>query len=152
MSCIQLYIAISIDGYIAGEAGSIDWLESLDNPDQLDHGYTDFLAGADKVIMGRNTYEQVLGFGGDWPYGGKQTYVVTSQIDYTPTTPTTKVLTTLNEAAIQLLKAKSLQNIWLVGGGQVNAAFLRLGAIDEMILSVIPVALGKGAPLFAGGS
>lgn len=150
MSLIQLFIATSINGFIARENGSIDWLESLENPDQIDHGYMDFLAGVDTVIMGRTTYEQVLDFGVDWPYVGKQTYVITRQSNYATQTPTTQVLSTLDEGAIQHLKAESQQNIWLVGGGEVNAAFLRLGAVDEMIISVIPVVLGGGRPLFAG--
>ncbi len=150
MPHIQLYTALSIDGYIAREDGSIDWLESLDNREQVDHGYSDFLAGVDTVVMGRTTYEQVVGFGVEWPYVGKQTYVVTRQGDYATATPETQVANVVDDAWVRQLKRQSRSNIWLVGGGEVNAAFLQLGAIDEMILSVIPVVLGAGRKLFAG--
>ena len=69
MPKIKLYIAATIDGFIAREDGSLDWLNNHPNPDQLDYGYADFMSRIDTVIMGRKTYEEVLGFGVEWPYG-----------------------------------------------------------------------------------
>lgn len=63
---ISVYIAVSLDGYIARPDGSLDWLPQGDGAD--DYGYSDFIAPIDRIVMGRKTYETVLGFGGDWPY------------------------------------------------------------------------------------
>lgn len=75
---IKLYIATSLDGFIAREDGSIDWLTEYENSPATDYGYSEFYASIGTVLMGRKTYEQVLGFG-DWPYGEKNVYVFTRQ-------------------------------------------------------------------------
>ena len=74
MTKIILYVAISLDGYIAKKDGSVDWLSSYDE----DYGYEKFLSTLDTIIMGRKTYQQVLSFG-EWPYSGLKTYVFTHQ-------------------------------------------------------------------------
>ena len=80
---IKLYIACSLDGFIARENGSIDWLTEYENSPETDYGYSEFYASIGTVLMGRKTYEQVLGFG-DWPYGEKKTYVFTRQNEPLP--------------------------------------------------------------------
>ena len=148
MGEIKLYIATSIDGYIARKDNSIDWLESLDNPNQIDHGYGAFYETIDTVVMGRKTYEEVLGFGVDWPYPNCQTFVITTNKDFKTTTPHTAVLNSLDETTIGSLKQQSSKDIWLVGGGQIISAFLNLNAIDDMLITLIPIVLGEGLPLF----
>ena len=148
MSKIQLYIASSLDGFIAREDGSLDWLVNIENPDQVDHGYNQFIRDIDLVIMGRKTYEEVLGFDVEWPYSDCQTYVVTAKPEYEVRTPATKLLSFINKSSIQKLKSESRKNIWLVGGGKLISGFLNESAIDEMILSMVPVILGKGIRLF----
>lgn len=148
MAQIQLYIAASLDGYIARENGSVDWLDELPNPNQLDYGYADFYAGVDLVVMGRTTYEEVLGFDVPWPYPECKSYILTSKPDFEPSTEKTFILNSINEESINKLKTESQQNIWLVGGGKLVSQFLNLGAIDEIFLHLIPVVLGKGIPLF----
>lgn len=150
MSKIKLYIAASIDGYIARENHSLDWLTEFPNPDNLDYGYDDFYNGIDIVVIGRKTYEEILGFGVDWPYSDCTSYIVTSKNDYTPKTKNTQILNEINENTINKLKSKSNKNIWIVGGGILITSFLNLNAIDEMTLSVIPIILGKGIKLFPG--
>jgi len=151
MSGIKLYIATTIDGYIARPNNQIDWLDKLPNPDKTDYGYHDFYAGIDTVVLGRKTYEEVLGFDVDWPYAQCKTYVATTQKDYVLSTPNTELLLSLNEETVQQLRAESQKAIWLVGGGELAAAFFRLHAIDELHLFIIPVMLGEGVPLFPGG-
>ena len=73
---LKLYIAASLDGYIARPDGSLDWLEGLPNPKKIDYGYQKFYQSIDMVILGRVTYEEILGFGVDWPYGGCKAWVV----------------------------------------------------------------------------
>jgi dihydrofolate reductase len=96
MADTVLYIAASLDGYIARQDGSLDWLENLPNPDQTDHGYAAFLDTIGTVVMGRTTYEQVLGFGGEWPYATMDTKVVTSRKDFNAGTPSTEVVNHLD--------------------------------------------------------
>jgi len=152
MSRIQLFIAASIDGYIAREDHSIDWLDEMDDPDNGDYGYAHFIAGIDTVIMGRKTYDLVLGFDVDWPYADLKCLVVSSDQELSPTTPQTKVINILNEDTIQSIRAGSSKNIWLVGGGNLVSQFMHHEAIDDILLSVIPIVLGSGIPLFPGRS
>lgn len=152
MSQTRLYIAASLDGFIARADGSIDWLNALPNPDGSDFGYGDFYAGIDTVVMGRRTYEEVLGFGVSWPYTECRTWVATSRAGYRLSTPNTQVLPVIDAATVERLRAGSTRGIWIVGGGEVIRAFLRLGAVDEMLLCTIPLILGGGVPLFPSGT
>ncbi|MGL1886344.1 MAG: dihydrofolate reductase family protein [Reichenbachiella sp.] len=148
MANVQLYIATSIDGYIAREDNSLDWLTEFPNPDQLDYGYATFLEGIDTVIMGRKTYEEILGFGVDWPYPNCDSYVVTTNPDYKIKMDRTFLLNDITEEVISKLRSKSKKNVWLLGGGGLNSTFLNLAGIDEIMLCVIPVILGAGKSLF----
>jgi len=148
MPQIQLFIAHSLDGFIARENGALDWLENRPNPKGLDHGYASFLEEIDSILIGRATYEEILGFGVDWPYPNCKTYVFTQQKDFRPSTANTQVLHTISHKAIADVKAAATKNIWALGGGKLITALLNLGAVDEMTLTVIPVILGKGIPLF----
>jgi dihydrofolate reductase len=148
MPLFKLFIATSIDGFIARENGSIDWLNDMPNPDQLDYGYGDFIATIDVILMGRKTYEEVLGFGVEWPYGNCKCFIVTSKADFQVQTPNTSLLHTIDEAMIQELRSVSKKNTWIVGGGELITAFINCGAIDAMTISLIPILLGKGIRLF----
>ena len=148
MAEIKLFIATTIDGYIAREDGSLDWLNDLPNPDRLDYGYLDFLESIDVLIMGRKTYEEILNFGIDWPYADRTSFIVSSDEDYMIKTPNTSLVHLINEDFISALRSDSKKNVWIVGGGQLIQEFLQYDAIDEMTLSIIPVILGKGIGLF----
>ena len=150
MAKIKLFIAATIDGYIAREDGSLDWLTEFPNPDQLDYGYSSLLEEVDVLVMGRKTYEEVLGFGIAWPYSNMKSFVVTSQQNYRVKTDNTFVLDELNERSIEQLKSSGKKHTWLVGGGKLISEFINLHAIDEIILSIIPILLGKGIRLFPG--
>lgn len=143
-----LYIATTLDGKIARKDGSLDWLNALPNPNQIDHGYGEFLNSVGTTIMGRNTYEEIIGFGVDWPYIGKTSYVVTNNKDFKPSTPETLATSENLTDLINELKKKSEKDIWLIGGGQLIAAFLEKDLLDRMILTLIPNTLGEGIPLF----
>ncbi|WKE65459.1 dihydrofolate reductase family protein [Gallaecimonas kandeliae] len=140
---LTLYIAISLDGYIAGPKGQLEWLAQVESPGE-DYGYGAFVDRMDGLIMGRKTYEEVLELG-PWPYEGKATYVLSHQdsIKAGPVTPFTGSV----EALLDSLAGKH-QQLWLVGGGQTLQGFLDKGLVDEVILSLIPVTLGEGIPLF----
>jgi dihydrofolate reductase len=148
MQKVVLYIAASIDGFIARPDGNLDWLDNLPNPDQIDHGYKDFLATIGTIIMGRATYEKLLSFGLDWMYAGINTYVVTHNKNYVVNTPATFVLHENLPEFTRNLQQSSSKDIWLVGGGEIVSYFLQHQLLDRIILSVIPIVLGEGIPLF----
>lgn len=143
MRKIILFIATSLDGLIATPSGGVDWLFT----DQ-DYGYSDFVSTVDTVIMGRKTYEKVLEFG-DYPYADMTSYVVTRSpsIQQPETGRIIRVESSLT-SLVEPLKQASGKDIWLVGGGELVRTFLQQKWIDQMILSIHPVILGQGIPLF----
>ena len=148
MRKVKLYIAISLDGFIARKDGALDWLEGIPNPDQLDYGYQAFYDSVDTVLMGRLTYEEILGFDVDWPYGNCKTGVFSRNPDLALTTPQTQLVSGDIKNYITELKQQEGKDIWLVGGGSLLTAFLNKSVVDEMIISIAPVIIGDGLPLF----
>lgn len=151
MARVLLYIAASLDGCIARKNGSVDWLPEEPEPDGDDHGYAALLEGTEALVMGRDTYETVLGFGIPWPYPAHRTYVATRRMDYPTDTPLTS--TTEGDVAdrVRDLKARCIKDIWLVGGGQIIRRLLDEDLVDRIELTLVPVLLGEGLPLFLPG-
>ena len=126
---VKLFIATSLDGFIAERDGGVDWLFT-DN----DYGYTSFFDSIETLIMGRRTYEQVLGFG-EWPYGEKPTYVFTRGApggDH----PHVEFVSSDAGPLVEKLRHRSSGDIWLVGGAALVSVFRELHLIDEYILSL----------------
>ena len=146
MRKIVLFIATSLDGYIARENGDIDWLFS----DQ-DYGYSKFFDSIDTVLMGGKTYRQVMGFGGDFPYASKNCFVFTHDVSYESNDEVTFIHHNLEEFTTAL-KEKEGKDIWLIGGSEINTILLNEGLIDEMRIFMHPVILGHGIPLFKESS
>ncbi|MFZ3384709.1 MAG: dihydrofolate reductase family protein [Candidatus Methanoperedens sp.] len=144
---IILYIATSLDGFIARKDGSIDWLSPYENG-QEDYGYKDFLKTVGIVIMGNTTYKQVLTFG-EFPYRGKDCFVFTRNKENRKDENVTFVSKNAKDFVSQLSESK---NIWLVGGASIIDEFLKFDLIDEFIITIIPILLGEGIPLFNGRS
>lgn len=135
---VSLFIASSLDGYIARKTGEIDWLFT-----DADYGYTEFFAGIDTVIMGRKTYQQILEFG-NYPYPEKQSFVLSNTLDGQKDDN----VEFIGRNAKDLIKRlRESHKIWLVGGGGAISYFLKHHWIDELILSVHPIILGEGIPL-----
>lgn len=147
MKKCKLYIASSVDGFIAREDGSLDWLDAIPNPDQLDYGYQAFYDSVDTLIMGRKTYEEVLGFGVEWPYPDCKTYIVSSKETEIKTENTFLIQSPL-ENKLKELQSEKGKDIWIVGGGVLISSLMNLGLIDEMLLTITPIILGKGIALF----
>ncbi len=143
MRRLVLYIATSLDGYIARSSGEFDWLFT----DQ-DYGYAAFFASVDTVLVGRKTYDQALGFG-EYPYKGTTGFVFSR----TPRVPDANVTFVSGDLAsfVSGLKRESGKNIWLVGGGEIVAECVRHDLIDDFSVFVHPIILGDGIPLFAPG-
>ncbi len=148
MPKIKLYIATTLDGYIARQNGSLDWLDELEVPEGVDFGYSAFYETIDCILMGRSTYEEVLGFDVDWPYDGCKTIIYSSHTDFKTPTPDTSLATDVTPEEIERLKSVSEKNIWLVGGGKLIREFLEHDAVDEMIITIIPRMIGNGIRLF----
>ena len=145
----SVFIATSLDGYIAREDGAIDWLPTGADTKFEDYGYADFMKSVDALVMGRKTYETVRGFGGDWPYGVKPVVVLTSKKVQIPK-ELSKFVTTMAgkvSAIISHLETLGVKHIY-VDGGLTIQKFLDAGAIDRLIITRIPVLIGKGIPLF----
>lgn len=151
MKRVKLFIASSIDGYIARKDDSLDWLDSFEGEapeqNQEDYGYLKFISGIDTLVMGSSTYKVVMGMGVEWPY--KEDSYIVSHGNVEINSPKTYLLDANQlEKKIDELKKKEGKDIWLVGGGKLISTFLNMNLVDEMILSIIPVLLGSGIPLF----
>ncbi|MBP9477222.1 MAG: dihydrofolate reductase [Sebaldella sp.] len=144
-SKIVLYIAMSLDGYIAKEDGSIEWLENTGG-DEVS-GYLDFYETIDTIIMGRKTYDQVLTFG-EWGYKAKKTYVLTSKPRETKNDLEIEFINEDLNSLVNRLKAKAKLDIWLLGGAKIVNEFLESELIDEYRIAIIPIILGSGIKLF----
>lgn len=145
----SVFIATSLDGYIADKNGEIDWLHSIPNPDQVDLGYLEFMEHIDALVMGRTTFETVCGFDMDWPYQ-KPVYVLSNKLNEIPDLYRNKVF--LVKGSLPEILAQIHQNghyRLYIDGGTTIQGFLKEDLIDELWISIIPVLLGGGAPLFA---
>lgn len=147
MKKIILFIAMSLDGYIADSKGSVSWLDPYNTEETLVL-YQDFYDSIDTLIMGRKTYDQVINdlSPDSWPYSGKSCYVVTR--DKNLISGNAQVLTGVDSSVLHRLKEEEGADIWLVGGGELIRHFIRENLIDEYIITLTPVLLGKGIPLF----
>ena len=145
MPIVSYYVAASLDGFIAGADGGVDWLPQGDSED---YGYADFYGRVDALAMGRRTYDQVLGFG-EWPYAGKATYVFTGN----PPRDNPHGVEFVGCSAgdfVSDIASRYGGTIWLVGGANLALQFHRAGLIDEYLIHLIPVILGNGIPLLGG--
>ena len=146
MRKITLYIATSLDGFIARKDGSVDWLDSVGHVEGEDYGYSKFYKSIDTVLMGNGTYRWIVDAGVPFPYPDKKNYVFSKQ-----QTGSNEHVTFISEDIglfTKKLKEDAGHGIWLVGGAQVNSTLLNAKLIDEMIITTIPIALGEGIPLF----
>ena len=148
MRKVILYIAISLDGYVADDNGGVDWLGGVNADYTSDYGYEDFIANVDTVVMGGRTYRQVVQeLSPDaWPYAGLQSYVLMHQ-----SLPDTEEIHFVNRPPVQLveqLRRKPGKDIWICGGADIAQQLMAHNLIDEYDLSVMPCLLGSGVPLF----
>ena len=150
MTKCSAYIATSLDGFISRSDGSIDWLNDFNMlvPVGEDLGYAQFMSSVDALVMGRNTFEQVLKFDA-WPYGAKPVVVLSRQMKTLPgdLPDTVSISKEKPEELFKRLAAKGLDHLYIDGGLTIQS-FLRVGLIDEITITTIPVLLGEGKPLF----
>jgi dihydrofolate reductase len=156
MKC-SVYIATSVDGFIAREDGSIDWLESSGNQDaemgdDVDMGFNDFMSSIDCLIMGRNSMEMISSFNltpEQWPYKDARVIVLSNTIKEPPENLKGKVEMYSGElsALVEKLEQEGYEHAYIDGGKTIQA-FLNLNLINEITITRIPILLGKGKSLF----
>jgi len=141
-----VFIASSLDGFIAGPEDELDW---LDFDGEIDDTFTPFFADVGAMLMGRRTYDVVSGFEGDWPYGDTPVLVATSR-PLDGTIPTVRAVSgDVTEMLATARDAAAGRDVYLDGGELIRSA-LEADLVDEMTITMIPVVLGAGRPLFAG--
>ncbi|HZW23355.1 dihydrofolate reductase family protein [Noviherbaspirillum sp.] len=146
----SVFIATSLDGYIARSDGSIDWLEAANATvtQGEDCGYGAFMSSVDVLVMGRGTFETVLSFPA-WPYGDKPVWVVSRTLKSLPATlpPQVRLMNDSPREIVAIAGQCGHQRLY-VDGGQLIQAFLRDGLITDLTITTIPVLLGAGRTLF----
>lgn len=150
----SVYIATTLDGFIAREDGSLDWLTGSDgNVDPElegeDFGFASFMDSIDVLVMGRNTYDLVVS-SGHWPYGSKQVKVLSSTLskvsDSLPST--VEIKSSSPDKLYRELKNSGAKHLYIDGGKTIQG-FLRSGLIDKITITRVPVVIGSGIPLFS---
>ncbi len=139
-----VFIAVSLDGFIARPDGGLDWLDRFHGED---HGYDSFFRDVDALVIGRGTYDTVAGFP-EWPYGSKRVIVCTSRAadvrhgeELWPGSP---------RALAERLEREGIRRVYLDGGALIRS-FLGEGLVEELTINVVPLILGGGRPLFGPG-
>jgi dihydrofolate reductase len=157
LSKTQYYCAATLDGYIADPDDGLEWLTgyqgSFDGPgaEPMKGGYDRFYEGVGALVMGSATYEWILDELDGWPYERKPTWVLSSRD--LPRPPREDVDVRFANAQVadlhdEMTAAAGERNLWVVGGGNVASQFADKGLLDEVIVTVVPVVLGEGKPLF----
>lgn len=144
-----VFIATSLDGYIADKNGGIDWLHAIPNPENEDMGFVDLFNRLDAIVMGRTTFEKVLSFGIDWPYACP-VFVLSNSLKKIPVGYEDKIeiIHGSTRAVLEYVNGKGYNRLYIDGGSTVQG-FLKEDLIDELIITKIPVLLGGGFPLFS---
>ncbi len=141
---ISIYIASSIDGYIARKDGNLDWLHYGHTGDE-DYGFKKFTSSIDAVVMGRNTYEVVAGFD-EWAYKDKRVIVLSNTL--AKVRKEAELFSGQLTELLAKLHAENIKHIWIDGGITISR-FLEAGLVDDITVSIIAMVLGSGIPLFS---
>ena len=145
---LVLYIAMSLDGYIAKPSGDIGFLSMVEQEGQ-DYGYNDFVDTVDTVIIGRRTYDKVIAMGFEYPHSDKDVYILTRTPK--PAVGNFKFYTDDIVQLVSRLKSQFGKNIYCDGGAEVANELMKNNLVDEFVISIIPILLGEGIRLFKDG-
>lgn len=144
----SVYIAVSLDGFIARLDGEIDWLGGGGEESGEDYGYKAFMDTVDAIVMGRNTYEKVLTFG-EWPYGIKPVVVLSRRPLSIPEhiAQTVEAMSCPPDELARRLSERGMERLYVDGGSTIRG-FLDAGLLQRLIITRLPVLIGTGIPLF----
>ncbi len=146
---VRVFIASSIDGFIAGPNDELDWLDSRPGAGAVEDTFTPFMAEIGALLMGRRTYDIVTGLAAPWPYGDTPVLVATQRA-LTPVRDTVRAVSgDIGEVVATAKRTAGARDVYIDGGGLIRSA-LDAGLVDELNLTIIPCILGAGIPLFAG--
>lgn len=145
---VILYIAKSLDGYIAKPDGDISFLTVVEKKGE-DYGYSDFMRTIDTIIVGRKTYDKIISMGFEYPDNEKDVYIITRTVK--PDYKKLRYYSGSLKKLVSELKGKQGKNIFCDGGSEIINELLRDNLIDEFIISIIPIILGDGISLFKDG-
>ncbi|HYD39238.1 MAG TPA: dihydrofolate reductase family protein [Anaeromyxobacter sp.] len=141
-----VFIAASLDGFIARQDGDIAWLTEHDDPGGEDYGFKTFMDSVDALVMGRATFDKVLSMGGDWPYGAKRVIVLsTRELGQKP--PQVERMSGPPREIVARLADRGAKRLY-VDGGKTIQTFLREGLVERITITHVPILLGRGIPLF----
>ncbi|WP_430646327.1 dihydrofolate reductase family protein [Agromyces sp. GXS1127] len=147
MTRFQYYVASTIDGFIADEHDGLEWLLQFGMADYSEH-YERFFASVGALVLGATTYEWLLREGGEWPYGDLPTWVLTHRTLEVPDGADIRFASgEVGAVAEAAASAAGERNVWIIGGGPVAAQFLAAERLHELLVTYMPVALGRGRPL-----
>ena len=154
MTRFRYFVASSLDGFIADRHGSLDWLTSRDSPvdgsGENAANFSEFIGEIGAVVMGRSTYEFVLGLGdADWGYTVPAWVLTHRALPAAAGHDVRFFAGDVRDLRDDLIAAAGHRDVWIVGGGDVAAQFAQRGMLDELLVTVIPIVLGAGAPLLA---
>jgi dihydrofolate reductase len=144
---VSVYLGVSLDLRLARDDGRLDWLERFSDPSVGDYGYAAFLETVDTLVMGRATFDTVLGFGA-WPFVSKRVVVLTNRP--LATNPGVETASGSLTRALESLHSSGARHVYLDGGKLVQQG-LSEGVVDALTLSLVPHILGSGRPLFTSG-
>ena len=152
MPSLRVFCATSLDGFLAGPGDDLSFLPPPGEPDAPDHGYGAFMAGIGALLMGRRTFDVVAGFDGPWPYGERPVLVATHRPlpDNAPST-VRAVTGDIRALAAEACAAAGEGDVYVDGGELIRQA-LDAGLVTTVTLTLVPVVLGAGHPLFAGAA
>lgn len=146
MRRVILYIAMSLDGMIAGPNDDLSFLNDYDDFQLVKASYDDLMSQIDTILLGRKTYDFVMNHM-QWPYDGLDTFVFTRH----PKPIEHGIMTDQKPSEVlKTLQQKPGKDIWLIGGAELTQSFLSDGLVDEMVIAIIPKLLGDGIQLFKG--
>jgi dihydrofolate reductase len=143
----SVFVGVSLDGFIARADDGLDWLTGGEGEEVEAHGFEEFFATVDALLMGRRTYDVVLGLG-PWYYGDKPVFVLSSKpIAEAPAGRNVERITGDPDEVLAQLEARGFGHVY-VDGGLTIQSFLRAGRVDRLTLSALPILIGTGIPLF----
>lgn len=145
MKKLHMFIATSIDGYIAGDNDDIEWLSMVDKEGE-DYGYMDFISSVDTVILGRKTYDKVMTMVNDFPHKERKTYVLSKS--RTGFDGNVYYVNSVQELLAEINKSDGV--VFCDGGAEAIRDLLQVVRFDKIIISIIPIMLGEGVKLFSG--
>ncbi len=146
MHCVA-YLGMSLDGFIAGPNDELDWLDELEHIDGVDYGYGEFMASVDALVMGRRTFDTVIGLVEEWPYDKPVMVMSRTRTELPDDATGCEIFNGSPANVVAEAETRGWSTLY-VDGGQLASSFANDGLLDELIVSVLPVALGEGVSVF----